>query len=157
MGRLVEQTKIIAARAPIDCTGAAMTDKYVSLKDYNHLTIIIKTGTWAGGNSAVTLKQATAVAGTGTKALAFSYMWTDSTTAGTLVKTAVTSNTFNVGTAARVYVIEVDASSLDVANDFDCVSLALASPGANADLVDATYILSEPRFAQSTPPTGLLD
>lgn len=153
----VAEQKIISAADPKNYTGAAMSDKYVSLKNYERLTILIQTGAWAGGTAAVTLKQATAVAGTSAKALSFAKQFNDVTTSGTLVETAVVSDTFNLDTASKLYVIEVDASSLDLAGGFDCITAAIASPGANADLYSVTYVLSGARYQQSTPPSPLAD
>jgi hypothetical protein len=153
----VAEEKFISAADPKNYTGAAMADKYVSLKNHSRLTILIQTGAWAGGTAAVTLLQATAVAGTGAKALGFAKQFNDVATSGTLVETAVVSDTFNIGTASKLWVIEVDAASLDLAGGFDCVTLGIATPGANADLYSVSYILSGSRYQQSTPPTALLD
>lgn len=153
----VERNKLIWAAEPKNYTGAAMADKYVSLKNYQWLTIVILTGAWAGGTAAVTLKQATAVAGTGAKALSMKNQWNDVTTSGTLVKTAVVSDTFNLGTANKMHVIEVDPADLDINNGFDCATLAVASPGANNDFYSAMYILSDSRFQEATPPSALVD
>ena len=102
--------KILWANEPKNYTGAAATTKYVSLKDYRHLCIQIITGAWAGGTAAVTLSQATAVAGTGAKALGFTKQFNDVTTSGTLVETAVVSDTFTIGTANKLFVIEIDGA-----------------------------------------------
>lgn len=67
----LENALVLWAAEPKNYTGAAVTKKFVSLKLYGKLTIVIKTGAWAAGTAAVTLKQATDVAGTGAKALAF--------------------------------------------------------------------------------------
>lgn len=153
----VMSRKILWANEPKSYSGAAATAKYISLKDYRHLAIVIQTGAWAGGTAAVTLSQATAVAGTGAKALSFTKQWNDVTTSGTLVETAVSSDTFTLGTANKLYVIEVDAASLDINNGFDCVAVLIASPGANADFYGVTYHLSQPRYAGATPPDALTD
>lgn len=153
----VQSEKILWANEPKNYTGAAATKKYISMKDYSHLTIVIQTGAWAAGTAAVTLKQATAVAGTSSKALGLPKVWHDVATSGTLVETTVTSDTFDLDTANKVYVIEVDAASLDVANGFDCIALDVASPGANADLYGAIYILSGSRYKGATPPSALVD
>ena len=89
--------KIVEGLAPIDIVSAAHTGNHVSLKGYSHLTIIINTGAWAGGNAAITLDQSTVVAGTDDKTLGFDFMYTNdgATTTDTLTKTAVTSDTFN--------------------------------------------------------------
>lgn len=158
MGKhLVEEFKILRAAEPKNYTGAAMADAYVSLKGYGMLTIVISTGAWAGGTAAVTLTQASAVAGTGAKALAFTDYWDDVTTTGTLVKKAATSNTFNLATANKTYVIHVDPMTLDIAGGFDCVTLAIATPGANNDFYAAHYLLSDARYQQATPPSALVD
>lgn len=159
--RLVDNAKIVWGAAPKNYSSTAMTEKYVSLKNYNHCTIIIKTGAWAAGTAAVTINQATDVSATGAKALGFSTQFTNvsNTSTDTLVSTAVSSNTFNLNTANTIYIIEVDAATLDVTNSFDCISLEVASPGANADLYDVTYILSQPRHASqvSTMPSAIAD
>jgi len=159
MANLVENAAIEAAAVPVDTTGAAVAGDWVNMKDYNHLTIIIQQGAWAAGTSAVTLNQATVVAGTDTKALGFDWMWTKVALTGTtFTKTAVTSNTFNLpNTANTMSVIEVDAATLDADGGFCCVQLACVSPGANADLISATYILTEPRYAQALPPDPKVD
>jgi len=156
--RLIESLKPIWANEPKNYTGAGTTDKYVSMKLYGRLMILIQTGAWAGGTAAVTLKQATAVAGTGTKALAFTSMWVN--TAGapdTFTKTAVASNTFNLDTANLLYVIEVVDSDLDVANAFDCVAVSVASPGSNADFYGIVYLGAQARYPQALLPTMASD
>jgi hypothetical protein len=153
----VAKQKIIWAAEPKSYSGAAVTKKYVSLKYYKRLTILIQTGAWAAGTAAVTLKQATAVAGTGVKALSFTKQYNDEAVSGTLVETAVVSDTFNLATANKVYVIEVDAEQLDMANGFDCLSVDIASPGANVDLYGVVYVLSGCRYEQSTPPSPIAD
>lgn len=154
---LIEDAKIIWAAEPKNYTGATMAAKYVSLKNYNRLTIIIQTGAWAAGTAAVTLAQAVNVSAGSAKPLEFDYQYNDVATSGTLAKTAVVSDTFNLATANKVYVIQVDADSLDVAGGFDCVTLAVASPGANADFYGVTYILSGNRHHAATPPTAIAD
>lgn len=156
---LAQTHKVVVGAVPIDTTGAAVTGDYVSLKNYGHLTIVIAKGAWAGGTPAVTLTQASAVAGTGAKALSFTKQWVGTAlTDDNLAETAVSSDTFNLtATANEYHVIEVDASDLDISGGFDCVRVGIASPGANADLVSALYILSQPRFAQADPPSAIVD
>jgi len=134
-----------------------MTAEYVSLKGYDHLTIVIQTGAWAGGTAAVSLLEATNVSAGSATALGMDYMWTDDAAAGTLVKTAVTSDTFNLDTANSLYIIEIDAEELDVDSSKDCVSLVVATPGANADLYSVLYILSGTRYEQGSPPSAIVD
>lgn len=139
--------QIVLCSVPKDYTGAAATTEWVSLKGYQHCTFVVITGAWAGGTAAVTLNEATVVAGTDTQQLAFNYMWTNdaAATSPLLVETAVASDTFNLDTANSTYVIEVDASELSAG--FDCLSVAIASPGANNDLYALFAILSKPRYS----------
>ena len=148
----LEANQIEVGAVPIDTTGAAVSGDYVSLKNYEKLIVIIQQGAWAGGTPAVTMKQATAVDGTGEKALSFSTRWTKVALTGTTyTETAVTSDTFNLpNTANTINVIEVKADDLDVDNSFDCVRVNIASPGANADLIAVTYVLTGARYPQAT-------
>lgn len=147
----LENVKIVEAVAPVNTSGAAQTGNYVSLKGYAGCCIVIQTGAWAGGTSAVTINEATDVSATGAQALAFGYMYTNdgATTTSALTKTAVTSNTFNLDTANAMYVIDVKASSLTTTSGYDCISVALASPGSNNDYVSACYILYGSRFGDA--------
>lgn len=125
---LIDKAKLVFGSPIIGALATTNGDcDYVSLKGYDRCTIVIAVDnatTVTGG--AITLKQATAVAGTSEKALAFTKMWanTDTGAADTLVETAVTSNTFTTDTTDNknlLYVVEVNASDLDVASGFDCV------------------------------------
>jgi hypothetical protein len=130
---------------------ASSTPKWVSLKDFTHATIIIsfKNATTVTG-SAITLSQATAVAGTSAKALGFSKMWAnvDDAASIALTETAVTSDTFTTdatNSKTGFYIIEVDADDLDVANGFDCIRAATAN--ATAATLEVSYILTGPRYS----------
>jgi hypothetical protein len=158
-GQLHEQAKIVTGLAPI--TPSSSTPDYVSMKSYGKLTAIISVdnGPTVTG-SAITLKQATAVAGTGEKALAFSKVWanTDVGAGDALTETAVSSDTFTTDTTDSknlMYVLEVDASDLDLDNDFDCIRVGTAD-AANTFL-SVTYILWDAKYAKSTPPSAIVD
>ncbi len=147
--RQVDKVKIVVGLHAV--VPSTSVPKWVSLKGYNHITIIVSfnNATTVTG-SAISLAQATAVAGTSTKALAFSKMWAnvDDATSVVLTQTAVTSNTFTTGAVNSkkgFYIIEVDADTLDLANGFDC--LQAVTGDATAATLEVTYILSGARFA----------
>lgn len=125
-GRLDEQVTTVVAAAGLLLTSTLGDTKYVSLKGYNRMQIVISIadGTTVTG-STITLKQATAVAGTSEKALAFTRMLSSAdypTTA--LAETTVSSSTFTtqtVNSKDSVFIIDVMASDLDVAGGFDCI------------------------------------
>jgi hypothetical protein len=121
-----DKLHVVEGLAP--ATPSTSTPDYVSLKNALAVEVLVhvKNGTTVTG-SAITLKQASAVAGTGEKALAFNWVWVKSDTAAAdapWTKTAVTSNTFTTLTTNSknaFYRIPVDPASLDLANDFDCL------------------------------------
>lgn len=153
--RLDEQVYLVQASAIGALTTTVGDTTYVSMKGYHGLCIVVdvtNSTTVTGGT--VTLKQATAVAGTGEKALAFSRMLanTDAGAAQTLVETSVSSNTFTTDTtnSKRLrYVIDVKADTLDVANGFDCVRLD--STGMANATGAVSYMLYGPKYSGASP------
>ncbi len=159
--RLIDTTKIVTGIAPVAMATTAGDADYVSMKGFQHLAIVlsVKNATTVTG-CAVTLKQASAVAGTGEKALAFDKVWvnTDAGASDTLVETAVTSNTFTTDTTNSkdlLYVMEIEADDLDVANSFDCVRLDGLLMAAAVGSV--TYILSGSRYASGLAVSAITD
>ena len=148
--QMVKNCAIVQAFPPIDTTGAAQSGTPISLKKFDHVTVIIQTGAWAGGVAAVTLTQDTSVTPTGgVQALAFTHYYTNQAAPGSnvFVDTACAS-TFNIAAIANcTYAIEVDTDTLDITNGFDCMRVEVASPGAAACLISATYICSKGRYA----------
>lgn len=156
---------MIGNRLPVFALGpvspSTSTPAYISLKNVRHVTVLIQVlnSTTVTG-SAITLKQATAVAGTSEKALAFDTVWqnVDTAAADGLAKTAVSSNTFTTNTTNSkklLYVIEVPAETLDTNNSFDCFRAGTAD-AANTTL-SVTY-LTEPREINSVgTPSAIID
>jgi hypothetical protein len=156
---LVEQAKIVVGLPPR--LPSTSTPDYVCMKGYHRLTaiIVVDNATTVTG-SAITLKQATAVAGTAEKALAFATMYAnlDVDATDTLVATAVTSDTFTTVSTNNVnaqYVIEVKAEDLDMDNGFDCVRVGTGDGVATA--VAVIYILWPAKQKKATPPSAIID
>lgn len=157
-GRLDEHAKILLATSGLLLTSTVGDTTYVSLKNYRKLTIIVSIadGTTVTG-STITLKQATTVAGASEKALAFTRMLAnvDYASSATMVETAVTSNTFTTQTTNSLnslYIIEVNAEDLDVANGFDCVRLDGTGHAATASRgVCVMYVLTGARYSGANP------
>ena len=151
---LVQGTKIVQLMVPQDIDGAAMdgasaaTGDAVCMKNYGHVTIILSTGLTPDART-VTLKQSTSAALGSEKALGFTTNWVnEGLSTDLLTKTTVTSNTFDTAaTANNMYVMEVDAEDLDMANSFDWVRLDIATGDTSATIISAIAILSEPKFA----------
>lgn len=160
--KLTDKVKIVQGSPIIGALATTNGDcDYVSLKGYSGLSIVltVDNATTVTG-AAILLKQASAVAGTGEKALAFSSMLAniDTGATDTLVETAVTSNTFTTDTTDNknlMYVIDVKPEDLDVANGFDCVrvdSLLMANAVGTV-----TYLLHGPRYASPIAVAAITD
>jgi hypothetical protein len=155
--RLDEQVFTRVAAAGLLLTSTVGDTVYVSMKNYRKLRIVISIadGTTVTG-STITLKQATAVAGTGEKPLAFTRMLAsvDYPTVA-LAETTVTSNTFTtqtVNSKDSLYIIEVDSEQLDAANGFDCVRLDGTGHAATASRgVVVLYDLYGARYSGANP------
>lgn len=157
-GRMDEQAHLVQATSIVALTGAGGDATYVSLKNYRRVTVIVDilNGSTVTG-TAVTLKQATAVAGTSEKALAFTRMLANvdvgaGNAPSNYTETAVSSNTFTTNTtnAKRLrYVIEVDAEDLDNANGFDCFRVDADSAVNSTGVV--TYVLWGARYNGANP------
>lgn len=161
---LVQDTKIVHGQLALlntaGFTGGAAAD-YVSMKNYNHLTVIVGLAPASGTDTAaITLKQASDVAGTGEKALAFTRAWRcpASSSVDTLTETTYASSiTTSAVAALELFVLEVDGADLDVAGGFDCVRADVTDPGAVSTPAYVLYILGESRYGQATPPSAIVD
>lgn len=158
--RLDEQAKIVVGFS--GATPSTSVPDYVSLKGYERCSVLIQVNNGATVTGvAVTLKQATAVANTGEKALAFTRMKANADIGATDVgvETAVTSNTFTTATTNDkdlLYILDVQASDLDVAGGFDCIR-AGTGDGVNA-VTTVIYVLYPAKYAKTDPtPSAILD
>lgn len=162
MRELIKNAHLVRGLAPQDISGSVTVDS-ISLKNYQHCTVVIEVAKGAGTETAaVALTQDTSVTPTGSvKALGFDWMWktADCATTDVPVLTAVTSDTFNLGGVASknsIYVIEIDTDTLDVDNGFDCLTVTLGT--LVTGVASVLFILSQPRFIdQTTHRTAITD
>lgn len=154
---LIEQIKPILGLASV--VPSTSTPDYVSLKNYEKLTaiILVKNATTVTG-SAITVKQATAVAGTSEKAVEFdkAHRNIDLAAADALTEFDVTSDTFTTDSTNSknlMYVIEITPDMLDVDGGFDCVRIGTGD--ATAATVTVLYLLSGAKY--STMPSAIVD
>ena len=112
---------------------SSTTPDYVSLKDVAAIEVVIYgINTTGVTGSAITLLQASAVAGTGEKALAFDtyYANADTGASAAFTKTTANSNTFtttNTNSKTFCYRIPVDPATLDINGGFDCLRAGTAN------------------------------
>ena len=158
-GNMTESIKSVFVYSGIPATS---TTPYVSLLDCSKVSIklICENATTVTG-VAVSLLQATAVAGTSAKALAFSQVTQDLDCAASAVQTiaTVSSNTFNTDTTNSkrlLYIIDIDPATLDVNNGFDCVAVLLTGSAA-AQTIQVVFELWPARYKTPIGANPLLD
>jgi hypothetical protein len=156
---LPQNAKIVNALTPAT-DAAGRTGAYVSLKNALKAYLVCQV---AQGNAAtvqVSINQATAVAGTGAKALANVVpVWANQNVAtnDTLTRQAnAVSFTTSAAVANKVVVFEVDPANLDVAGGFDSVAPVTGASNV-ANLTAAYWILTPLRFAEDTPQSAVVD
>jgi hypothetical protein len=156
---LAENYKLVTALAPVT-TNAATTGDYVSLKDAKSCTIIVNLTQAAAHATAITIEQATAVAGTGHTAITVAVpIWANEDVAATdtLVKqTSAVSYTVAADVKNKLVVFHIDPATLDIANGFDCITVKLAASSEGTNFVAAEYLI-ESKYAQATPPAAITD
>jgi hypothetical protein len=158
-GRLPEFAQIIAGFVPVDMSSAANNGDWVSLKNYDHCSIVLfKAIGTAGDDPTITVKQAQDVSGTGAKALTFTTLYSKQgtqTSIGTwTLVTQSAANTYSNDTSAEnqaIWVIDIRCDELDTDNGFDCIQASVADVGTNAQLGCMLYFLYGARYGGSMP------
>lgn len=122
---------------------AGRTSSYFSLKNY------VKAEIWCyieQGNAATILLsplQASAVAGTGTKAISAARIWTKLDEASTdfTKETEAATYTTNAALKKKIVIFEIDPTKcLDIANGFDCIAVSTGASNA-ANITSALLVL----------------
>ena len=147
---LPEEGKIVYAGG-VDGANAALVGDFVNMGLYEHCDVVIIVDDMDSQDAEVTLDQAATAAGA-TTTLGFDYMWTNSAapTADSYIKTAVTSDTFDIDTDASMYIIPVEGSSMGATTPY--LQLDIAAPGGNTPTYGAIYILTRARYQSADPP-----
>lgn len=142
---VVQNFGIVEAFPPAD-NNAGVNGNYVSMKFNNHATVIIQTGALANIDGTIALGQATNAAGAGAAALAFARYWTNAAAVATSVLVETAAATFDLAVANAMYVIEVDATSLLVATNYDYIRVELGASAGGACLSSALYLMTQTRY-----------
>jgi hypothetical protein len=152
--------KIVDATAGCVTTNGGVTGKYVSLKNAHKATLILSFTQAVANATAVTLKMATAVAGTGVDNIPANVpIWANEDTAAgdaLVVKTAAKAYTVANDAKKKQVIFEIDPSTLNIAGGFDVAGFAIADSTQATNFVSGIWIL-ETRYAQATPPTAVTD
>lgn len=155
---LPEVFKIVEAM-PNATDAAGRTGDYVSLKNAKRAYVFVDITQGNAATIALTIEQASAVAGTGTKVITNTVpIWSNLDTAAsdTLVRrTDAVNYTTDAGVKNKQVIFQIDPASLDVAGGFDCITVKTGASHA-ANITSATYFL-ESRYPQATPPAAITD
>ena len=155
---LPEQFKIVSGTAGIVTTDGGVTCDYVSLKNVNQAWIVLHFLQAAGHATVINPRRATAVAPTGSVAIAHSAPWwknTDISSSDTLVKqTSATTMTLAAGATNQLVVIQIDPAQLG--STYDVMGCVITTSGQATDFVSVVYYL-DTRYPQATPPAAITD
>lgn len=170
-----EKVNVCEGFLPVDMATGANSGDWVSLKNYQRCAIILfkEPGT-AGNDPVITLQQASAVAGTGAKALNINEVYkkqaaTNLQSVGTYTRSTAASpasnDTFSTNTwtnsdlaeQAAIVIIDVKAEDLDKANNFDCIRVTIADVGTAGQFGGLLYCLHDPKYADPALPSAIGD
>lgn len=161
---MARQFSFVAQFPPIEllapaADAAGRTSSYRSLR--NALKAYIEVHMTQGNAATVLLSplQASAVAGTGSKAIAAVPIWSnlDTSVNDTLtVRTAAATYTTDAGVKNKIVVFEIQPEvALDVANGFDCIGISTGASNA-ANITSARlHILGA--IQSASPPNSYVD
>jgi hypothetical protein len=155
---LPESCKIVQALAPA-ADAAGRTGAYVNLKNVKKAWVVCNITQGNAATIQLDVKQASAIAGTGVKALANAIpIWAnlDAATSDALVRaTDAVNYTTDAGVKNKVVVFQVDPFMLDTNGGFDCITVVTGASNA-ANITAAVYVL-DMRYAGATPPSVVVD
>lgn len=154
-----ESLKIVEALEPAT-DAAGRTSDYVSLKNVQRAWVLVHITQGNAATVALTPEQASAVAGTGHKALANDIpIWANQDCAAGDSLTRQTDDvdfTTSAATKHKLIVFgPIEPASLDVAGGFDCLSIVTGASDI-ANLTAATFLL-EMRHEGVTTPSVIVD
>jgi hypothetical protein len=157
---LPEVYKIVQLANP-QTTNGGFTSDYVSLKNVKRATIIVELTQAVAHATAISINQATVVAGTDAKVLTNeALIWANEDVAAsdTLVaKTDAKNYTVAADIKNKQIIFQIDpASCMDINNDFDCISVTSANSAQATNFASVTALL-EMKYQQATPPASITD
>lgn len=144
---LPEMFKIVEAITPQ--AGDAITGDYVSLKNFQKAFVIVEVAQAAVNQMTISIEQATNVSAGGSKAITNAVpIWAneDCAASDTFVRqTDAVSFQLSAAQKHKIVVFQIDPSTLDVANGFDCIVVKTGASDAT-NITSAQYILVGQRY-----------
>lgn len=157
---LPEDAKIIGGAKPAT-DAAGRSARYVSCKNALKLYAIVYIDQGNAATIALTVTQASDVAGTGAKAITgLARIWAnlDVVANGDAITRAAdaVSYTTDAGVKEKIVVIEIDPASLDQANSFDCIKVATGASNV-ANITSVIYFATPLRYPGAGSPSLVTD
>jgi hypothetical protein len=156
---LPEEAKIVSMMVPAT-DAAGRTGAWVTLKNSMKAYLVWYITQGNAATIALTINQASKVAGTGSKAITGLARWwvnVDVSLTDTLVRQAdAVSFTTDAGVKNKIVVAEVDPDSLDIANGFCCVT-GITGASNVANITSGLFFLTPQRYPSASPPSATLD
>jgi len=152
-----QEFKIVQGTSPVTTNGGVTAD-YVSLKNAKRCTIIVNLTQAVGHATALTIEQATTVAGAGSTAITVVVpIWlnADCAATDTLVKQASAVSQAIAATVKHHQVVfQLDPATL--ADTFDCITVKASDSSQATNFVSVDYLI-ETKYGKATPPTAITD
>lgn len=153
MLHLAENTKVIGLLKPA-ADAAGRTGRWITVKDAQRAWIVVYVDQANAATILLTPRQASAVAGTGSKVLTVPVqIWAnlDIAASDVLVRQADAVNfTTDAGVKEKIVIFQIELSSLDLAGGFDC--LTVLTGASNVANITSAFAELEARYAQATLP-----
>lgn len=156
--QLPENLLPVSVLAPA-ADAAGRTGGWVSLKNALRAWVIFHIDQGNAATIALSINQASAVAGTGSKVITNTVpIWSnlDAATSGVFTRrTDAVNYTTDAAVKKKIVIFEIDPASLDVAGGFDCITgITGASNAAN---ITSAIVLLETSYGQATAVNALAD
>lgn len=155
---LPQHFKIVQMLKP-QTTNGALTSQVISLKNAHKAWVVFEFTQAAGHATTPTLNQATSIAASTNKAGPSSFIWANEDTAATdtlVKKTSGASYAVAADVKNKQVVFEIDPSTLDTSNGYDCIYFTIATSSQATNFVSATAYL-DTSYKQATPPSAIVD
>jgi hypothetical protein len=158
MLHLVENAKTIGLLKPAT-DAAGRTGRWITVKDAQRAWIVCYIDQGNAATILLTPRQASAVAGTGSKVLANNVqIWVidDLATADAWVRQADAVNyTTTANVKEKLVAFQIELAGLDVAGGFDCITVATGA--SNVANLTSAFAALETRYSQVTVPSVIVD
>jgi len=150
---------VVNLLAPAADAAGRTSAVYVSLKNAVKAWIVVYLTQGNAATVQLDPKQASAVAGTGTKALANAVpIWSNldvSASDALTMRTAAVTYTTDAGVKNKIVIFEIDPAQLDLANGFDCIGLTTGA--SNAANITSALCFVQPNYAGNNPVSFITD